>query len=281
VDDDQAVLVMRLRAAGCVFADEEAKVLWRAAANAAQLVQWSDRRVAGEPLEHIVGSVEFGGHDLAVGPGLFIPRQRTRLVAAIASDEVGAALRRDPAGALFVEAYGGVGPIAAVVRGDHPGVAIGVTDIDPAALAYVRTNVGEEARTWVGAGLGGLPDGVRGAVSVIAAVPPYVPVGERAMMPAEARDYEPFAAHSGGADGLAEIGQLLAQVPEWLMAGGVLLVELHRGQVLGATGIAAAAGLDAAMVTGHRCYADDGQTAVLVVRSQMSFSPGPSPGSSG
>ena len=70
VTSDLDELVTRLRAAGCVFAEEEAQILRRHAADDEELARWADRRVAGEPLEHVVGVVEFAGLELSVGPGV-------------------------------------------------------------------------------------------------------------------------------------------------------------------------------------------------------------------
>ena len=73
-------LVSRLRAAGCVFAEEEAALLAEAAGGAAELEALVVRREAGEPVEQLAGWVEFCGLRLVVAPGVFVPRQRTALL---------------------------------------------------------------------------------------------------------------------------------------------------------------------------------------------------------
>src|SRR3954471_13115050 len=73
-------IVGRLRAAGCVFAEDEAAVLLASASDPAQLAAMVDQRVAGQPLEHVVGWDEFFGRRILVGPGVFVPRQRTELL---------------------------------------------------------------------------------------------------------------------------------------------------------------------------------------------------------
>ncbi len=259
------MLVTRLRAAGCVFAEEEAQILRRHAIDDDELARWADRRVAGEPLEHIVGVVEFGGLGLSVGPAVFIPRQRTRLIAAVASDEVGAALAADPR-AVFVEPYCGAAPIAAVVARHHPTAVVAVSDIDPAALRYAETNLGPSATVVPGRGLSGLPAELRGSVVVIAAVPPYVPDEELDLMPGEAREYEPVATHAGGRGGLDEVGLLVEESAGWLRPGGVLFVELHRDQAPEAVRLAETARLRATTISSHSSYDDDGHTTVLVAR---------------
>jgi release factor glutamine methyltransferase len=70
-------IVTRLRAAGCVFAEDEARLLICAAATPADLAVMVDRRAAGVPLEHVLGWAEFCGLRIAVDPGVFVPRRRT------------------------------------------------------------------------------------------------------------------------------------------------------------------------------------------------------------
>ena len=75
-----ARIVFRLRAAGCVFAEDEARLLLSEASSTLELTEWLDRRVAGEPLEYILGWAEFCGLRIAVDPGVFVPRRRTGLL---------------------------------------------------------------------------------------------------------------------------------------------------------------------------------------------------------
>ena len=86
VQSAQSALAARLRAAGCVFAEEEAAVLVDAARDVEHLEEMAVRRCAGEPLEHVVGTVRFGSIDLQVGPRVFIPRQRSLLLARVAAE---------------------------------------------------------------------------------------------------------------------------------------------------------------------------------------------------
>lgn len=255
-------LVARLRTAGCVYAEEEAALLREAADGAGRpaLDRLVDRRVAGEPLEHVVGWVELGGRRLSVGPGVFIPRQRTRLLARRALE----ALPRRP-GAVLVEAYAGVAPVAATVAAGRPDAEVHACDHDPAALAYARANLADHprARTHLGDGLAALPDHLTGRVDVLAAVPPYVPDDARGLLPHGA-DHEPDVALLGGADGLDHVRRLLAAT-DLLSPEGCVLVELHRDQAVTAAAYAGARGL--AVRTYH---GDDGQTAVLEVRQPHS-----------
>src|SRR5260370_6529023 len=76
----RSVIVARLRAAGCVFAEDEARLLISAARTPDDLAAMVDRRAAGVPLEHVLGWAEFCGLRIAVDPGVFVPRRRTEFL---------------------------------------------------------------------------------------------------------------------------------------------------------------------------------------------------------
>ena len=228
-------LVSRLRAAGCVFAEEEAALLTEAAADPAALDALVARREAGEPLEQLVGWVEFCGLRLAVAPGVFVPRQRTALLV----DEVVALVRP---GSVVVDLGCGVGAIAAAVLARVPGVEVYAVDVDPAAVGCARRNLPPE-RVFEGDLYAALPAGLRGAVDVVVANAPYVPTEAIALMPREARDHEHRVALDGGPDGLAVQRRVIAGAPAWLRPGGHVLVETGRSQVDGTSAALRAAGL--------------------------------------
>ncbi|HLR45039.1 MAG TPA: SAM-dependent methyltransferase [Brevibacterium sp.] len=253
-------LVAALRRAGCVFAEEEAAVLRESAGSTAHLERLVRARAAGAPLEQLVGWVEFGGLRLRVGPGVFVPRQRTRLLAEIAVAAVETAGRKtsERSPPVFIEAFAGVAPIAAAVRAAHRSAELHATDFDEAALRYARVNLEGTAGVHPGSVLRGLPDRIAGRVSVIAAVPPYVPDGEAGLLPREARDHESPAALFGGADGLDAVRALIGEAPQWLTLHGTVLVEMHSAQVSDATRIAEHHGFT---TTQHS--AADSQTVVL------------------
>ena len=257
-------LIAALRRAGCVFAEEEAAVLRESAEGAADLERLVRARAEGAPLEQLVGWVDLGGLRLRVGPGVFVPRQRTRLltevaVNAVESAETASAPRASPP--VFVEAFAGVAPVAAAVRAAHPSAEAHATDLDETALRYARTNLGDAAGVHPGSVLRGLPDHLGGRVSVIAAVPPYVPIGEADLLPREARDFEPPAALFSGADGLDAADALIREAPQWLAPSGRLVVEMHSAQARDAARVAAHDGFAA---TQH--VAMGSQTVVLELR---------------
>lgn len=217
---DADPLVARLRAAGCVFAEDEAALLSSAATDAGELESLVARRVAGEPLEYVLGWVEFAGLRLAVAPGVFVPRRRTELLARLSAT----AARR-----AVLEVCCGVAPVATAVKRRMPEASVFASDLDPAAVAVARRNLEPLGGTVVGGDLfDGFPPDAR--FDVIVANAPYVPTDELRNMPREARDFEHPLALDGGEDGLALHRRLAAEAGTRLAAGGTLLVETSRRQ---------------------------------------------------
>jgi release factor glutamine methyltransferase len=228
------VVIARLRAAGCVFAEEEAAVLASAAGSPADLDAMVARRVAGEPLEQVVGWAEFAGLRVFVDPGVFVPRRRSEFLVAVA---VCLARQRDEAGQpvivepVVVDLCCGTGALGLAVAAGLGGVELHAADLDPAAVACARRNV-EPAGGHVHAGdlFGALPSALAGRIDVLTCNAPYVPTTEIAFMPAEARDHEALIALDGGADGLAVLRRAASAAASWLAPGGVLLVETSERQ---------------------------------------------------
>jgi release factor glutamine methyltransferase len=215
-------VVDRLRAAGCVFAEDEAELLVGAAASPSELVSMVERRVAGLPLEQIVGWAQFCGLRLVVEPGVFVPRRRTEFLA-----EQAIALTRP--GAVAVDLCCGVGAVAAALVAAVERVEVYAADIDPAAVRCARRNVAA-GRVFEGDLYAPLPGELRGRVDVLAVNAPYVPTDEIRLMPPEARDHEHHVALDGGADGLGIQRRVAAGAPEWLAPGGHLLIETSERQ---------------------------------------------------
>jgi release factor glutamine methyltransferase len=228
-------LVARLRAAGCVWAEEEAVLLQEAALSSRELDDLAARRVAGEPLELVLGWVEFLGRRLVVAPGVFVPRRRTELLARTARD-LAAHVDR----AVVVEMCCGVGPVAAVLEG---AAEVHAADLSGAALDCARLNA-PGAALHLGDLYDALPSALAGRFDVLAANAPYVPTGRIASMPAEARDHEPRVALDGGGEGVDLHRRLAAGAPAWLAPGGVLLVETSPAQAGLTTAAMQQAGLE-------------------------------------
>ncbi len=235
-------VVARLRAAGCVFAEDEAGLLLAAAAGEA-LEALVRRRAGGEPLEQVLGWAEFAGLRVAVAPGVFVPRRRTELLAREA-----AGLAR--AGDVVVDLCCGSGAVGLAVASAVPGLELHAADVDPAAVRCARRNLAAVGATVHEGDLAeALPARLRGRVAVLAANTPYVPTAAIALMPPEARDHEPAVSLDGGADGLAVARRVVAAAPAWLAPGGNVLVETGRRQAGALAAAATAAGLTARVVT--------------------------------
>jgi release factor glutamine methyltransferase len=244
-----------------VFAEDEAALLVEAAAEEpAVLARLLAAREAGDPLEHLLGWVAFGGRRVAVGPGVFVPRVRTELLAE-------QALVLVTPGDVVVELCCGVAAVAALLQADGRVGELYAADVDPAAVGYARRNVTEPGVVLVGDLYEPLPSGLRGRVDLLVANAPYVPTGAIALMPREARDHEPLVALDGGADGVDVQRRIITGSRAWLRPGGSLLIETGREQAVITAGEMRAAGLTATVVT------DDQRDATVVIGT-MSPDPG-------
>ena len=249
---EQAV-VRRLRAAGCVFAEDEARLLVDEAGSAAELETLVARRVGGEPLEHVLGWAEFCGLRIAVGAGVFVPRRRTEVL-------VEAAVTLARPGAVVVDLCCGSGALGLAVATAVDGVELHAADVDPVAVACARANVARVGgHAYSGDLFEALPPTLRGRVDVLLANVPYVPSEAIALMSPEARLHEARVALDGGADGLDVARRVIAAAPLWLAPGGSLLFETSEDQASSGVAAVTAAGLRARLVT------DDERGATVVV----------------
>lgn len=226
--------VAALRAAGCVYAEDEARLLLEAGGDGRALVA---RRISGEPLEWVLGWAEFADLRIAVRPGVFVPRRRTELLAA-------QAIARLRPAAVAVELCCGAAPVAATILEEVPFVEVHAADIDPVAVACARDNL-PNGNVHQGDLFDALPSDLRGRVDVLVANTPYVPSDAVALMPPEARDHEPRHTLDGGPDGLDLLRRISAAAPDWLAPGGQVLIEVSAGQLPSALAAFEADGLAA------------------------------------
>lgn len=250
-----ATLVERLRAAGCVFAEEEAGLLLEAARDHDDLEQMTADRVRGVPLEQVLGWAEFHGLRIAVAPTVFVPRRRTGLL-------VDLALGHLRPGDVVVDLGCGTGAIGAALLAAYPDLDLWAVDIDPAAVACARRNLPPD-RVLEGDLYSVLPARLAGRVALVAANAPYVPTEAIATMPPEARDHEARVALDGGPDGLDVQRRVVAEALSWLAPDGVLLVETGASQAARTTAEMRAAGLAAEVV-------QDPEVAATVARGRAS-----------
>lgn len=232
----RADIVTTLRAAGCVFAEQEAQLLAEAARTPPDLERLVARRVAGEPLEHVLGWVSFRGDRIAVRPGVFVPRRRTEYLAHCA-------IELAAPGAVIVDMCCGSGAIGASIANAVESCEIYAVDIDPVAVDCAQLNLPAD-HVFEGDLCAPLPGRLRGRIDVMVANAPYVPSAEIGSMPREARCSEPRLALDGGIDGLDIHRRLAADGARWLADGGALLVESAAAQSFAVEDLMSRTGLD-------------------------------------
>jgi release factor glutamine methyltransferase len=250
------------------------------ASGRARLAALVERRLAGEPLQYVLGRWSFRGLDLLVDRRVLIPRPETEVVAEVAiaeARELHLPPRSRAGGGSFVVADLGTGSgaLALALAAELPEAEVWATDRSAAALDVARANlasVGPSAASRVhfaeGMWYEALPAGLRGRLRVIVSNPPYVTEAEFAALPVEVRDHEPTAALVAGPTGLESLEALVAGGPDWLEPGGALVLELAPDQAAPMRAEAEAARYDAVAV--HQDLT--GRDRVLVARK---------PGSSG
>ena len=228
-----SILTGKLRAAGCVFAEDEADLLLSAGLGSDELADAVQRRIDGFPLEHILGWAEFCGLRIRVEPGVFVPRRRTELLVREAVARLGAM----PAGpspsrpAVVVDLCCGSGAVGAALASLVPRLEVHASDVDPVAVRCARRNLhplGGEVHE--GDLYSALPPRLRGTIDLLAVNAPYVPTASLGSMPHEARVHEPRLSLDGGPDGLDLQRRVIAGAAAWLRPGGHLLIETSRRQ---------------------------------------------------
>lgn len=179
-----------------------------------------------EPLQYLLGTAPFRRIELLVGPGVFIPRPETELVA-------GHALDRLPQGGTLLDVCTGSGAIALAAADERPDATV------------IATEVSGDALTWAGRNrdrlrlpveilacdlFAGLPVALRGGVDVVVGNPPYVDTAERDRLPADVADHEPPEALFAPERGTSVIERIARGAPEWLKPGGWLVLEIGETQ---------------------------------------------------
>lgn len=256
-----------------LVAAEDEKVVNRPATHLTELV---GRRVAGEPLQYVLGCWTFLGLDLLVDRRVLIPRPETEVTARVAIDEavrLGARRGRpDPwAGAATTYTVAdlgtGSGAIALALAAELPDAEVWATDDSQDALAVARANLAgtglpsTRVRLGTGSWFDALPDRLRGHLRLVVSNPPYVAEAEVDDLPAEL-SHEPRRALVSGPTGLESIDLIVSEAPAWLDAVGTLVCELAPHQSDAVRHAAATAGFDEVLV--QRDLA--GRDRVLVAR---------------
>ena len=195
------------------------------------------RRAAREPLQHLTGSAAFRYVELAVGPGVFVPRPETELLAGWAIEQ---ALALEAP--VVVDLCTGSGAIARAVADEAPHATVHAVELDPAAYAWAARNL---AGTGVDLREGSMADAfadLDGTVDVVVCNPPYIPLEAWESVAAEARDHDPHLALFSGDDGLDALRVLDRRARTLLRPGGVVGAEHADVQGESAPGVFRASG---------------------------------------
>jgi len=178
------------------------------------------RRLEGEPIAWITGSVAFCGVLIRIDPGVFVPRPQTEALARRATELL-------PADGIAVDLCTGSGAVAAVLAGTRPRAMVIGTDIDPVAVACAARN---GVRVLEGDLGEPLPRTLQGRVDVLTAVVPYVPTEELHLLPRDVRAHVPRHALDGGPRGTTGLVRAAEAGARWLRQGGSVLLELGGDQ---------------------------------------------------
>ncbi len=217
----RSALAERLSRAGFVAGDEEAAALVdRAGDDGALLDVLISRRLTGEPLAWITGSVVFCGVTLHVDPGVYVPRWQTEALAR-------RAVERLPADGIAVDLCTGTGAVAAALQAGRPGARVVGTDLSDAAVRCARVN-GVEAH--VGDLFAPVAAELGGKVDVVVGVVPYVPTEAMPFLQRDALTFEPVIAYDGGPGGVALLRRAVAGAADVLRPGGALVLEIGGDQ---------------------------------------------------
>ncbi len=237
-----------LEGAGVVFADSETRWLieagtgWKRPAligdgpdvdevAARRTLELARRRAKGEPLQYVTGIAGFRNLELAVGPGVLIPRPETELVAE-------RAMKRLPRGGTLVDVGTGSGAIALAVAQERPDARVLATEAYDDALAWAEKNraaLSLSVELIKCDLLTGLPHEVRRAVDVVVSNPPYVPAGHETLLAPDVVRHEPQEALFAGPDGLEVLRRVAGEARTWLRDGGWVVLEIGYDQATNVT----------------------------------------------
>ena len=195
------------------------------------------RRAAREPLQHLTGTAAFRYVELAVGPGVFVPRPETELLAGWA---IAQALTLEAP--VVVDLCTGSGAIARALADEAPHATVHAVELDPAAYAWAARNL---AGTGVDLREGSMAeafDDLDGTVDIVVCNPPYIPLEAWESVAAEARDHDPHLALFSGDDGLDALRVLERRSRSLLRPGGVVGAEHADVQGESAPGVFSASG---------------------------------------
>lgn len=208
----------------------------------------AERRAAGEPLQYIIGHVDFYGLRIKVGPGVLIPRPETELLVEetikelVRSSALG--VRRKDSTTRILDLCTGSGCIALALARNIPGSGVYATDVSEKALGYAGQNARANGISNITFLKGSLFIPLKDMrFQIIVSNPPYIRSADIKTLQTEIRDWEPVEALDGGGDGLAFYREIARGARDHLFPGGFAALELGDGQAGAVAAIAESAGL--------------------------------------
>jgi release factor glutamine methyltransferase len=214
---DLESLVRLLSNAGFIAAGAEADELYTCAAGDTELLNsLVERRLTGEPLAWIVGSVSFCGVRIRVDPGVYVPRWQSEPLARRAAERL-------PARGVAIDICTGSGAVAKTLMTHDRGARVVASDIDPRAVACATANGVE---TYLGDLFMPLPRELEGRVDVVVGIVPYVPTSALPLLQRDTFTFESALAYDGGDDGTDILRRVISDSPRFLRPGGALLLEI-------------------------------------------------------
>lgn len=186
------------------------------------------RRVTGEPLQYLEGTVQFGPLELLADPRALIPRPETEQL----WEKVVARVGEEPP-TVVVDLCTGSGNLALALKHTFRGAFVWATDLSPQALSLARENgvrTGLQVNWFEGDLFSPLPADLRGQVDLIVSNPPYVAEAEVDALPDDVRDHEPRAALVAGERGDEVLAEIAAEAVRWLSPGGRIALEIGETQ---------------------------------------------------
>jgi release factor glutamine methyltransferase len=204
-----------------------------------------ERRLAGEPLQYVLGSWSFRTLDLMVDRRVLIPRPETEAGVGYALDEFDRLADRSPE-VRVADLGTGSGAIGLSIAAERVSAKVWCSDVSTDALAVTRANLAGLGRPAMrvtvveGSWFDALPPELAGGLGVVVSNPPYVATGEA--LPSEVADWEPGSALTAGPLGTEYLEQIISAAPAWLMDGGALILELSPEQAVPMADHASSAG---------------------------------------
>lgn len=184
-----------------------------------------ERRAAREPLQHLTGVAHFRHVELAVGPGVFVPRPETELLAGWAVEQAHRVARDEEREPVVVDLCTGSGAVAASIADEVPGARVHAVELDEAAYGWAVRNLQGTGVDLRQGDMGSAFDDLAGTVDVVVCNPPYIPLDAWESVAAEARDHDPDLALYSGQDGLDAMRVLERRAGLLLRPGGAVGAE--------------------------------------------------------